>query len=263
MPCKVSLYFAVLIPNCLGSLIVGGHESVPHSRPYQVALMDEQKHQYCGGTLVNKRWVVTAAHCSRVSDTLVGLGYHAIDQHDGPNQQVIYGNWINHKDFGAGSHNMDNDISLIQLHTPVSMNSDVEAISISSNEPKKGLELLVSGWGNLDPSTWKPSIELNEVVVYANGHQECAASYGTITYNMFCASVQGGGKDSCQGDSGGPIVSNFTADSHQAGVLLEGIVSWGRGCAEAAHPGVYTKISNYCNWMKHFSNVAVYKVLQK
>ncbi|XP_033642435.1 anionic trypsin-2-like [Asterias rubens] len=205
--CRMALpELPVLIPNCLASLIVGGHESVPHSRPYQVALMDEQKRQYCGGTLVNKWWVVTAAHCSRDSGPWVGLGYHAIDQYDGPNQQVVYGNWISHKDFDAGT--MNNDIALIQLHTPVSMNSDVQAISISSNEPKKGLKLLVSGWGNLD----------------------------------------------LLGDSGGPIVSNCAADSHQAGVLLEGIMSWGRGCAEAAHPGVYTKISNYCDWMKHFSN---------
>ena len=85
---------------------------------------------------------------SRDSGPWVGLGYHAIDQYDGPNQQVVYGNWISHKDFDAGT--MNNDIALIQLHTPVSMNSDVQAISISSNEPKKGLKLLVSGWGNLD-----------------------------------------------------------------------------------------------------------------
>ena len=57
-----------------------------------------------------------------------------------------------------------------------------------------------------------------------------------------------------KGDTGGPIVSNFAADSHQAGVLLDGIVSWGRGCADDKHPGVYTKISNYCTWISKKTN---------
>ncbi|XP_071805593.1 trypsin-2-like [Asterias amurensis] len=243
---------AVLIPCCVGSLIVGGKESSPHSRPYQVAIMNKNKGQFCGGTLVHNSWVVTAAHCSpgNGQSAWVGLGYHKINKHDGPNQQFVEGTWINHINFGYGGHGLNNDIALIELKTPVIMNSDVKAIGISSSEPNKGLPLLVSGWGNLDPSTWDPPIELNEVVVYANSHQECAAAYGSITFNMFCASVQGGGKDACQGDSGGPIVSNFAPDSHQAGVLLEGIVSWGYGCAEAAHPGVYTKISNYCDWIQ-------------
>ncbi|XP_033642434.1 trypsin-2-like [Asterias rubens] len=116
------------------------------------------------------------------------------------------------------------------------------------------MEMLVSGWGNRDPSTWDPPIELHEVVVFADTYQRCSKAYGLITPSMFCASVKGGGKDSCQGDSGGPIVSNFAADTHQDGVLLNGIVSFGWGCAEATHPGVYTKIANYCTWLNTNSN---------
>ncbi|XP_071805694.1 trypsin-3-like [Asterias amurensis] len=249
----VFLALSVLIQSCLGSLIVGGHESVAHSRPYQVAIMDEYKGQFCGGTLIHAKWVVSAAHCSSGNDQVVyvGLGYHKINKHDGPKQQFIRGYWRVHESWNSGAgHTLDNDIALIELDQRASLNSDVKSIGISFSPPSNNLKLLVSGWGNRNPSTWDPPIELNEVVVFANSFDECSYAYGQITDNMFCANVDGGGKDACQGDSGGPIVSNFAPSSHQDGVLLNGIVSFGFGCATATHPGVYTKISNYCPWIK-------------
>ena len=81
-------------------------------------------------------------------DAWVGLGYHKINEHDGPNQKFAKGNWIIHEHYL--DYNLHNDIALIHLDTPVSINSDVQAIGIASSEPNKGLELLVSGWGNRD-----------------------------------------------------------------------------------------------------------------
>ena len=67
---------------------------------------------------------------------------------------------------------------------------------------------------------------------------------------MFCAGDERGGVDSCQGDSGGPLVIPNLGKFGQTTYHLAGLVSWGIGCAKAGLPGVYTKVSNYIDWIE-------------
>ncbi|XP_022090300.1 trypsin-2-like [Acanthaster planci] len=247
---------AVLSPT-LGKLIVGGHQSTPHSRPYQVALYGRSSadFQFCGGTLVHKRWVVSAGHCKSGKHVFVGLGLHDRYSHSAAGQQIIRGTWHRHPNYDSGT--VDNDISLIKLSKDADIgNGKIEAIRISKTRPHKGRKLLVSGWGTT--SSGGSSLDhLMEVVVKATSLQECRHAYGSssITDNMFCAAALG--KDACQGDSGGPIVSHFGASSHNPGTTLEGIASWGIACAHPDYPGVYVTVGNYCDWIKTTTKDAV------
>lgn len=75
-------------------------------------------------------------------------------------------------------------------------------------------------------------------------HQSCSEAYrqiSIITSGMICASAINPPRDACQGDSGGPLVANG---------YLVGIVSWGEGCANAFYPGVYTRVSQYEDWIR-------------
>jgi trypsin len=84
-----------------------------------------------------------------------------------------------------------------------------------------------------------------KVTVGVISRSDCSDAYAPEGYpvstNMVCAGVSGGGQDACGGDSGGPLVDSSDT--------LVGLVSWGIGCAQAAYPGVYTRVGNYISWI--------------
>ena len=106
-----------------------------------------------------------------------------------------------------------------------------------------GASVRVCGWGNTRyPGSSYPN-ELHCVNVNIISNQDCNArnSYnGAVLAGMYCAGVNGGGKDACQGDSGGPTTYNNQ---------VIGATSWGIGCAEANYPGVYTDVAMFRTWV--------------
>uniref|UniRef100_A0A4X2M648 trypsin n=1 Tax=Vombatus ursinus TaxID=29139 RepID=A0A4X2M648_VOMUR len=134
---------------------------------------------------------------------------------------------------------------LIKLKTPAVINSYVAPILLPKSCPTAGIECLVSGWGNtvtcpMSHTDYPDLLQCLNVPILSDA--QCKSSYpGLITENMVCAGFLEGGKDSCQGDSGGPVVCNGE---------LQGIVSWGDGCAQKDKPGVYTKVCKYLDWIK-------------
>ncbi|XP_069853439.1 trypsin-4-like [Dipodomys merriami] len=217
--------------------IVGGYTCAPNSVPYQVSL--NSGYHFCGGSLINDQWVVSAAHCYK-SRIQVRLGEHNINVQEGSEQIVSAAKAIRHP--GYNSRNLDNDIMLIKLASPVSLNSQVAPVALPTSCAPAGTQCLISGWGNTLSFGVNNPDELQCLDAPLLSQSVCEAAYpGKVTKNMVCAGFIEGSKDSCQGDSGGPVVCNGD---------LQGIVSWGYGCALKDNPGVYTRVCNYVDWIQ-------------
>lgn len=229
--------------------IVGGQETEVHEYPWMAMLMWFGSF-YCGASLVNDQYALTAAHC-------VNGFYHRLItvrllEHNRQDSNVkIVDRRVTrvlvHPNYST--RNFDSDIALIRFNEPVPLGTDMHPVCLPTlTESYAGQTAVVTGWGAL--SEGGPiSDTLQEVEVPILSQQECRNSnYGTekITDNMICAGyVEQGGKDSCQGDSGGPMHVIGNAQSYQ----LAGIVSWGEGCAKPGSPGVYTRVSNFVPWI--------------
>uniref|UniRef100_A0A8B9B7J9 Peptidase S1 domain-containing protein n=1 Tax=Anser brachyrhynchus TaxID=132585 RepID=A0A8B9B7J9_9AVES len=170
----------------------------------------------------------------------VRLGEYNIDVQE--DSEVVRSSSVVIRHPNYSSRTIDNDIMLIKLASAVDYSADVQPIALPTSCAKAGTECLISGWGNTLSSgiNYPELLQCLQAPILSD--QECQEAYpGQITSNMICVGFLQGGKDSCQGDSGGPVACNGE---------LQGIVSWGIGCALKGYPGVYTKVCNYVDWIQ-------------
>lgn len=242
---------ANLLPDLEKDKIVGGREAELGEFPWMVAML-RRGQQFCGGSLIDERNVLTAAHCVEfmTKHDVAALRLHIGDLNIYSNKEtphverkakrVLY-----HKGFTM--KNLAHDIALIHLDKPVVFSETIQPVCLHSGEPPydTGKSYAdVAGWGTTS-SGGPQSSKLLAVRIRVITNTECNQKYKEknkmVGPGMVCAGSQG--KDSCQGDSGGPLVVDGRSQAKQIG-----IVSWGIGCA--SYPGVYTRVDKYIKWIK-------------
>ncbi|XP_058514595.1 coagulation factor IX isoform X2 [Ochotona princeps] len=229
--------------------VVGGENAKPGQFPWQV-LLNGKIEAFCGGSIVNEKWIVTAAHCVEPGDNItVVAGEYNIQESENTEQTRNVIRIIPHHNYNASVNKYNHDIALLELDKPLTLNSYVTPICIANREYTNTFlkfgSNYVSGWGRVF-HRGRPATILQYLRVPLVDRATCLRSTKfTIYNNMFCAGYHEGGRDSCQGDSGGPHVSEVEGTS-----FLTGIISWGEECAMKGKYGIYTKVSRYVNWIK-------------
>ncbi|XP_042666614.1 coagulation factor X [Centrocercus urophasianus] len=235
-------------PN-VDTRIVGGDECKLGECPWQAVLINEKEEEFCGGTILNEDFILTAAHCinqSKEIKVVVGEVDREKEEHSETTHTAekifVHSKYI--------AETYDNDIALIKLKEPIQFSEYVVPACLPqadfANEvlmnQKSGM---VSGFGR-EFEAGRLSKRLKVLEVPYVDRSTCKQSTNfAITENMFCAGYETEQKDACQGDSGGPHVTRYK-DTY----FVTGIVSWGEGCARKGKYGIYTKLSRFLRWVR-------------
>lgn len=233
--------------------IVGGTPTDIEAHPWQVFLQSRfGGGSFCGGAILESRWILTAAHClegTRTSDIEVVAGVSR--QRDARQGQVRR---VRQRTIFPGYRDpsFGRDVALLELDRPLDL-STPRARAIAPLSPSEadlaapGTSAVVTGWGSVRSGGPSPDrLQAVAVPIVSNAEADRAYFDVRITNDMIGAGRLGaGGADSCQGDSGGPLTV-----AGPNGRRLVGIVSWGYGCGDRRFPGMYARVSAYYDWIR-------------
>merc|ERR1712012_356674 len=270
------------LPQVVASNIVGGTETRVGEFPFSVLIGGTEKkcikinrgkdvckdieNWVCSGVLLNNQFVLTAAHCKdNFEENLkLRLGIHFVAGKDDQsnsnphvqNFDIPSENFVLHEDYTKEKNIVNNDIALIKLPRPAKFNPLAQPACWKTQTSINSKPVVV-GWGKADAAQSEKingvySNKQNKLEVPVVSLDKCNEAFdGSLDETHLCAGGEPG-KDSCSGDSGGGLFSDLIngQDGQDRKWEVVGIVSFGTYNCGDGTPGVYTRVSQYLQWIE-------------
>ena len=247
-------------PHTFGR-IINGEDAIPHSWPWMVSLQTMGQH-FCGGSLINEQWVLSAGHCYQGTDGIVViLGAHNVSSQDTEDTKITIGvsKAFQHESYGDMESSdpqlfggVEFDYMLMKLEQPVEFNDVISPLCLAAAPPSDHQHCYSMGWGldefNAENYEMHAPDILQQFMSPAVDSARCNSPEmynGRVSTTAMCAGYEEGGRGNCFGDSGGPLVTKVNGRWSQVG-----IVSWGEPCALAMFPTIYAEVSQMVEWME-------------
>jgi len=251
--------------------IVGGVPANIEDYPYQVALfsIDEEgniNEFMCGGSIIDRYWVITAAHCVLQNSHKKQRILAAFSKLSEMSEAVVYeiSDYIIHPEYDMNT--VVNDIALLRLAYPIdTANLSSKIIRLVTPEEEQsglispGTMATITGWGTTQYMGEQPDqlqVGVLPIISVETANQwfaESTQGMNTVLESMLPAGYEEGGVSGCHGDSGGPLAVKDSTNNF----VLAGITSWGNICGAPKQPAVYTRVPYFYDWIMDNSKINV------
>ncbi|KAL9703849.1 hypothetical protein quinque_007367 [Culex quinquefasciatus] len=252
--------------------IVGGHETTLGEFPWMALLMYRDTRREiqlsCAATLINSRYLVTAAHCIKQVPAELTLSGVRLGEHDITNKEerdcdqqgcadvpveVGIEKVIVHEQYNATERGQYNDIALIRLDRDVGFSDYIDPVCLPVEDSVRkmdhtGMKAVAAGWGYTETDQ-RSNVKL-KVTLDVLDHKKCVDVYRSsrvaLRDTQLCAGGKEG-KDTCRGDSGGPLMRSVDGNYY-----LIGVISWGAAqCGTKGIPALYTNVAMFVDWIEN------------
>ncbi|CAH0403060.1 unnamed protein product [Chilo suppressalis] len=262
--CSLRYGLVVTQSNCSCGFGKQGNVGNVNGFPMMAALLDLQSYKIkCGGVIIDKRYVLTAAHClgGQTPSTLaVAVGENDVNTPFNTSAAAFHRieQFIIHPLYS--SLNYDYDIALLRLNKSLEFSHRVGPVCLPfkfKNTTMPGSNLTILGWGTQDVSGGPTFNVLRKVYGHMIEQDACRVNVPSLTNTQFCTNTPG--DDACQFGFGGPLLY---ADKETGAFFNIGIFSSGHVCANNDQPGVNTRVPPLLDWIVVNSPDADYCPLQ-
>uniref|UniRef100_A0A0A1WHB6 Chymotrypsin-1 n=1 Tax=Zeugodacus cucurbitae TaxID=28588 RepID=A0A0A1WHB6_ZEUCU len=221
--------------------VVGGTNAEPGFASYQVSIQGMYNSHWCGGAIIDKHWILTAAHCIYGYNPPYLRIITGTVESDKPRAVYESDEYYTHCNYDNPAYS--NDIGLIHLKDPIVFDQYTQAVPLASKPLEDNATAILTGWGDVQLGG-PPAESLQKISLKYLSHKRCLEAFEEedreiLDIGHICTFTKEG-EGSCHGDSGGPLIS---------GDELVGIVNWGVPCAQG-YPDAFASVYFYRDWIR-------------
>ena len=234
------------------SIITGGQSVLSAEKyPWLVSIRTQGGFHFCGGSLLNSRWILTAAHCGVGTTDQLVLGTISRKRSSGDVVRSVLLTERHPKATQSRYSTWTYDFELVKMDSAVSFSNKIRPICVPQpSQTLVGKNCKVVGWGRVGSNPVEYHEQLQEAQLSVSANDQCGSYSVLLESSSLCVGF-GGRASACNGDSGGPLI----CEDDKGRAIVAGVASWASSDCRIGQPSGYANVAIVHSWIDQVNDI--------